>query len=169
MLQTFHERLSRPQTLRRWSTLINQLGDVALNPDLADLGALAELYKALAEVTSDEEVIVDLPALVTLLNQIRPPGHLAGGGPGALTVATQQDSALLTVLAGANALVVRPPHDPARNAGDAVTFIEIYPCCGDPYRNSSVRRLTQNMNECRTLIERGKSRVNESRGGLHRC
>ncbi|MEM1089118.1 MAG: exodeoxyribonuclease V subunit gamma [Pseudomonadota bacterium] len=88
LLQTFHERLSRPQTLRRWSTLINQLGDVALNPDLADLGALAELYKALAEVTSDEEVIVDLPALVTLLNQIRPPGHLAGGGPGALTVAT---------------------------------------------------------------------------------
>lgn len=44
---------------------------------------------------------------------------------GALTVAQQQDSALLTVLADANALVIRPPHDPARDAGDPVSFIEI--------------------------------------------
>ena len=35
----------------------------------------------------------------------------------------RQDSALLTVLADANALLVRPPHDPARAADDAITFI----------------------------------------------
>ena len=43
---------------------------------------------------------------------------------GRITVADRQDSALLSVLAGANVLVVRPPHDPARNAGDAVAFIK---------------------------------------------
>jgi molybdopterin molybdotransferase len=42
----------------------------------------------------------------------------------ALTIAEHQDSALLTVLADANALVVRPPNDPAKDAGDTVTFIE---------------------------------------------
>ena len=48
-------------------------------------------------------------------------GTLTGGR---ITVADRQDSALLSVLAGANVLVVRPPHDPAQNAGDAVAFIE---------------------------------------------
>lgn len=42
-----------------------------------------------------------------------------------ITVADQQDSSLLTVLAWANALVLRPPHDPARAAGEPVAFIEI--------------------------------------------
>lgn len=41
-----------------------------------------------------------------------------------ITVAGRQDSALLTVLAGANVLVVRPPNDPARDAGTDVAFIE---------------------------------------------
>ena len=35
----------------------------------------------------------------------------------------RQDSSLLSVLAEANALMLRPPHDPARPAGDAVEFI----------------------------------------------
>ncbi len=43
---------------------------------------------------------------------------------GRATIAERQDSALLTVLADANALVVRPPHDPAKDAGDEVIFIE---------------------------------------------
>jgi len=43
---------------------------------------------------------------------------------GALTVADRQDSALLSVLAEANALVVRPPHDPEKSAGSTVSFIE---------------------------------------------
>lgn len=37
--------------------------------------------------------------------------------------AERQDSSLLTVLATANALMVRAPGDPARHAGDAVEFI----------------------------------------------
>jgi len=36
-----------------------------------------------------------------------------------------QDSSLLSVLAEANALLVRPPHDPARAAGDQVSFIPL--------------------------------------------
>lgn len=43
---------------------------------------------------------------------------------GKLTIAERQDSALLTVLADANALVVRPPQDPAKETGDLVSFIE---------------------------------------------
>ena len=35
----------------------------------------------------------------------------------------RQDSSLLTVLADANALMIRPPHDPALSAGDKVEFI----------------------------------------------
>jgi molybdopterin molybdotransferase len=35
----------------------------------------------------------------------------------------RQDSSLLTVLAEANALLVRPPGDPARDAGDTITFL----------------------------------------------
>jgi molybdopterin molybdotransferase len=35
----------------------------------------------------------------------------------------RQDSALLSVLSAANALMVRPPHEPARQAGDPVVFI----------------------------------------------
>lgn len=44
---------------------------------------------------------------------------------GALTAAERQDSALLTVLASANALIVRPPNDPARNVGETVTYIDL--------------------------------------------
>ena len=43
---------------------------------------------------------------------------------GKLTAAERQDSALMSVLAGANALIVRPPHDPARQTGETVAFIE---------------------------------------------
>ena len=37
----------------------------------------------------------------------------------------RQDSALLTVLADANALLIRPPHDPARTVGDQITYVPI--------------------------------------------
>ncbi|MXX89222.1 MAG: molybdopterin molybdotransferase MoeA [Boseongicola sp. SB0677_bin_26] len=36
----------------------------------------------------------------------------------------RQDSSLLTILSGANALIVRPPDSPALDAGDAVAFVE---------------------------------------------
>ncbi|WP_413718633.1 gephyrin-like molybdotransferase Glp [Silicimonas sp. MF1-12-2] len=41
-----------------------------------------------------------------------------------ITVADRQDSALLSVLASANVLAVRPPHDGSREAGDEIAFIE---------------------------------------------
>lgn len=37
----------------------------------------------------------------------------------------RQDSSLLSILAQADALLVRPPHDPAKRAGDAVEIIRI--------------------------------------------
>lgn len=42
-----------------------------------------------------------------------------------LTAFDRQDSSLLTVLAGANALLVRPPHDPAQSVGAQVQFVPI--------------------------------------------
>jgi molybdopterin molybdotransferase len=44
---------------------------------------------------------------------------------GRVTAFDRQDSSLLTVLAQANALLVRPPHDPARPAGDTVSYIPL--------------------------------------------
>lgn len=44
---------------------------------------------------------------------------------GRITPAARQDSSLLSVLAGANALLVRPPDDPARQAGETVEVIPL--------------------------------------------
>lgn len=44
---------------------------------------------------------------------------------GTVTVFDNQDSSLLTVLAQANALLVRPPNDPALQAGDTVKYIAL--------------------------------------------
>lgn len=46
-------------------------------------------------------------------------------GPDGLEIAERQDSSLLSILAGANALVVRPPHDPAREVGEEVAYIPL--------------------------------------------
>lgn len=40
-----------------------------------------------------------------------------------------QDSSLLSVLSQANALVIRPPHDPARQAGEMVTVLPLFNQC----------------------------------------
>lgn len=42
-----------------------------------------------------------------------------------VTIYDRQDSALLTVLAQANCLVIRPPNDPARHAGDSIEIIQL--------------------------------------------
>lgn len=42
-----------------------------------------------------------------------------------ITPAPRQDSSLLTILADANALLVRPPHDPARAPGETVTYLPL--------------------------------------------
>ncbi len=44
---------------------------------------------------------------------------------GTVTAADRQDSALLSVLAAANALIVRPPNDSARNVGEFVNVIAL--------------------------------------------
>jgi molybdopterin molybdotransferase len=44
---------------------------------------------------------------------------------GKITAADRQDSSLLTVLAHSNALLVRPPHDPARDIGASVSYLPI--------------------------------------------
>jgi len=44
---------------------------------------------------------------------------------GRVTVFDNQDSSLLSILAQANTLVVRPPDDPARRAGDKVAFLPL--------------------------------------------
>jgi molybdopterin molybdotransferase len=46
-------------------------------------------------------------------------------GPEGLSVFDRQDSSLLSVLAGADALVVRPPHDPGQPQGASVTYIAL--------------------------------------------
>ena len=49
----------------------------------------------------------------------------AATGPDGVTAFERQDSALLSVLAGADCLLVRPPHDPARAAGESVEIIAL--------------------------------------------
>lgn len=49
----------------------------------------------------------------------------AHAGAGGVTIFDRQDSALLTVLADANCLVVRPIDDPARKAGDLIEIIRL--------------------------------------------
>lgn len=44
---------------------------------------------------------------------------------GKITVFDRQDSALLSVLAQANALAIRPPSDPARDAGEVLDYLPI--------------------------------------------
>ena len=44
---------------------------------------------------------------------------------GGVRVLERQDSSLLSVLSAADALVVRPPHDPARKAGESVEFLRL--------------------------------------------
>ncbi|HTE35814.1 MAG TPA: molybdopterin-binding protein, partial [Reyranella sp.] len=46
---------------------------------------------------------------------------------GSLTVEPHkvQDSSMLSVLAWCNALMIRPPHDPAKKAGDTVQIVDL--------------------------------------------
>jgi molybdopterin molybdotransferase len=46
-------------------------------------------------------------------------------GPEGLIAAERQDSSLISVLTGANALLIRPPHDGPRKAGDVLEYLPI--------------------------------------------
>ena len=50
----------------------------------------------------------------------------ADGRP-VVTPAKKQDSSMISVYAGANALVVRPPFDPPKTAGDPVMALPLDP------------------------------------------
>ena len=65
--------------------------------------------------------------LATALPQNGPRAHYmrATWRDGGLAAADSQDSSLLTVLARADALLIRPPNDPAREAGDMVDYMPI--------------------------------------------
>jgi molybdopterin molybdotransferase len=64
---------------------------------------------------------VDTPANGPRAHYMR--ARLTPGG--LITPFDRQDSALLTVLTEANALLIRPIADPARNAGDEVPYLPI--------------------------------------------
>jgi molybdopterin molybdotransferase len=51
--------------------------------------------------------------------------HRAPDGTLAVEPDPVQDSSMLSVLAGSDALLVRPAHDPARKAGDIVQIIDL--------------------------------------------
>jgi molybdopterin molybdotransferase len=48
--------------------------------------------------------------------------HMTAAG---VTIFDRQDSSLLSVLAQANCLALRPPHDPARSAGDSIEVLPL--------------------------------------------
>ena len=50
-----------------------------------------------------------------------------GNGRPVVTPAKKQDSSMISVYAGANALVVRPPFDPPKTAGDTVMVMPLDP------------------------------------------
>lgn len=78
------------------------------------LGLTAENHVKQAELADD------IPANGPRAHYMR--GALTGDG---VKVFTRQDSALLTVLNQADALVIRPPNDPARRAGELVDYLAI--------------------------------------------
>ena len=46
-------------------------------------------------------------------------------GQSRIEAGSRQDSSLLTVLAEANCLMVRPPNDPAREVGETVEYLPL--------------------------------------------
>ncbi|MBT8458943.1 MAG: molybdopterin molybdotransferase MoeA [Boseongicola sp.] len=82
------------------------------------------------------QIMLGLPAKAAQTRPAKLANNIPGNGPrehymratlnaDEVTVAGRQDSGLLTVLAKANALVVRPPNDPARQAGETVQVIDL--------------------------------------------
>jgi molybdopterin molybdotransferase len=75
--------------------------------------------------TRPARLAVDLKANDTREDYVR--SRLGQALDGGLTVEPHkiQDSSMLSVLAGSGAFLVRPPHDPARKAGDTVQVIDL--------------------------------------------
>lgn len=87
---------------------------------------LAPMIRAMLGLGHKAAPLVQRP-LSTPLAPNGPREHYMRGTikDGAVGDAGLQDSSLLSVLARANALIVRPPNDPARNIGDTVNIIAL--------------------------------------------
>jgi len=75
--------------------------------------------------TVPARLAVDLKQNDTREDYVR--STLARDADGGLAVTPHavQDSSMLSVMAASSALMVRPPHDPARRAGDSVRVIDL--------------------------------------------
>ena len=82
------------------------------------------------------DVLQGLPAQPVPRNRVSLAAPLSANGPrehymraslsdGKVTAAARQDSALLSVLSAANALIIRPPNDGRRHEGDLVDVIDL--------------------------------------------
>jgi molybdopterin molybdotransferase len=75
--------------------------------------------------TRPARLAVDLKANDTREDYVRSRLDRAADGTVAVEPHRIQDSSMLSVLAASDALLVRPPHDPARKAGDIVQVIDL--------------------------------------------
>ena len=75
-----------------------------------------------AEALPQREAVLSAPLAPNGPRQHYMRAHFDGEG---IRAADRQDSSLLTVLSDADALLIRPPHDPARKAGERVRYINL--------------------------------------------
>ena len=87
---------------------------------------LAPMIRTMLGLSSDAQEL-RTATLAAPLPENGPREHYmrAQAGNGQLSAFDNQDSSLLTVLADANALLVRPPRDRARNAGETVQYLPV--------------------------------------------
>lgn len=117
--------------------MIGGLGDMTLiglpgNPVSAYVCGLLFLAPAIRALQGDPaplpvltqaELAVDLKPNDQRQDYVRSRLTLRDGALPLIEPARPQDSSMMSVLAGSDALLVRPPHDPARKAGETVTIL----------------------------------------------
>ncbi|MFD2261265.1 gephyrin-like molybdotransferase Glp [Lacibacterium aquatile] len=117
--------------------MIGGLGDMVLiglpgNPVSAYVCGLLFLAPAIRALQGDPaplpllteaELAVDLGANDHRQDYVRSRLTLRNGALPLVEPARPQDSSMMSILAESGALLVRPPHDPARKAGDRVTIL----------------------------------------------
>lgn len=94
---------------------------VFLRPALERLLGLAARPAALVEAV----LAVDLKANDQRQDYMRATSEPGADGRRLVTPFGRQDSSMMSRLAAADCLVVRPPHDPARSAGDTVAVLAL--------------------------------------------
>lgn len=94
---------------------------VFLRPALERLLGLAAGLPPLAEAV----LAVELKANDRRQDYMRATSEVGSDGRRLVTPFTRQDSSMMSRLADADCLVVRPPHDPPRSRGDRVTILPL--------------------------------------------